>query len=54
MSNYYTPIYKWELVNFIRQYYSKENQKKFERMPKKQLYAIFYKIREKYDNTKRY
>ena len=40
----YTPRDKWELVQLLATKYPAD-RKKFERMEKKRLYAVFYRIR---------
>ncbi len=48
MRHYYVPKSKRELVKYL-QFYCLENEKVLLEKDKKQLYAIFYSVREKFD-----
>ena len=45
-SMFWKPKYKYELVNWLTNYYS-DDKMKFNKMDKKQLYAIYYKVQRK-------
>jgi len=45
MRPYYVPRRKYELVSLLSRRYP-EDGRKFERMSKRQLYAIYFRIRE--------
>lgn len=45
-NTYYTPKYKHELVEFIAKHYNKSRHV-YSMLSIKQLYAIYYKIRER-------
>lgn len=47
MKHYYVPSTKTDLIKWLNVYYCNVNPK-FKKMSKKQLYAIFYKVREAY------
>jgi len=42
--DFYIPKRKWELVEFLGRRYP-EDRKRFERMRKRRLYAIYFRIR---------
>lgn len=48
MGNYWIPQHKWQLVQWLVGKYPNEKAK-FNRMSKKQLYAIYYDMRRKYE-----
>ena len=43
--SYYIPKYKYELVELLSRVY-KDDRKKFKRMSKKRLYAIWFSVNE--------
>jgi 3-methyladenine DNA glycosylase AlkD len=44
--DFWIPKHKWQLVDWLADHY-KEPKAKFNRMAKKQLYAIYFKTRGK-------
>ena len=42
--DFWVPRYKWELVEWLSKRYP-EDRKRFERMEKRRLYAIYFRIR---------
>ena len=42
--------YKWQLIDWAAAYF-KDNKSKYNKMSKKQLYAIFYSIAKKRGNN---
>ena len=46
IKDFFIPYYKWQLVKILSKLYP-EDRWKFEKMRKKQLYAIYFNIRER-------